>query len=175
MERGLEMSDPEIVCVCGSGRFIPEILDAVSELTATGAIVVSSTPLNGDKVRTEDIPETRALLDSEVDMSDRVVVVAINGYIDATIAEAIQRARSQGKPVEVWDRARDRGRSVCVNVPRIPFAPPGNPDSVDADYYREGARNIRFNAGLGKSSIGGSNLTETVAALCESVADALSN
>lgn len=64
------MSDPEIVCVCGSGRFIPEILDAVSELTATGAIVVSPTPLNGDKVRTEDIPETRALLDSEVDMSN---------------------------------------------------------------------------------------------------------
>lgn len=53
--------------------------------------------------------------------------------------------------------------------------PPGNPGSVDADYYREGARNIRFNARLGKSSIGGSNLTETVAALCESVADALSN
>lgn len=87
----------------------------------------------------------------------------------------VQRVGSEGNTDEVRDCARDRGRRVTVNVPRIPFAPHGDPDSVDADYYREGARNIRFNAGLGKSSIGGSNLTEVVAALCDAVADALSN
>lgn len=45
-------------------------------------------------------------------------------------------------------------------------------DQADADYYRSAARNLRYHFSKG-NKVMGSNLTETVALLCESAADAL--
>lgn len=60
-----------------------------------------------------------------------------------------------------------------VEIPFVPFPPEGDPRTVDAMFYREAARNIRYAARGGASVIGGSNLTETVAALCVAAAEAL--
>lgn len=59
-----------------------------------------------------------------------------------------------------------------VEIPSVPFGRDGDPRTVDAEYYREAARNIRFQAVSG-NAFAGSNLTETVAKLCIAAAEAL--
>lgn len=64
-------------------------------------------------------------------------------------------------------------RVLPVSVPSVPHGPEGVPVTwADADYYRSAARNIRYAAQHGRS-FAGSNLTETVAKLCEAAAEAL--
>lgn len=63
--------------------------------------------------------------------------------------------------------------TVTVQIPCVPHGPDGvAPKLADAGYYEEAARNIRHAAGRGQL-FAGSNLTESVARLCESVALAL--
>lgn len=61
---------------------------------------------------------------------------------------------------------------AVVSIPRVPFGPEGAPRTVDARYYRDAARNIRSQAERG-NGFAGSNLTESVARLCDAAADAL--
>ena len=64
--------------------------------------------------------------------------------------------------------------TLTVSVPSVPYGPKGVPsEQADAAYYRSAARNIRYRASRG-NSFAGSNLTETVAKLCDLVAEALS-
>jgi hypothetical protein len=63
--------------------------------------------------------------------------------------------------------------TLKLKVPSVPFGPLGVPaEKADADYYRAAARNIRYGQEQGRS-FAGSNLTETVAKLCDAVAEAL--
>lgn len=63
--------------------------------------------------------------------------------------------------------------AVVVFVPSVPHGPEGvDAREADADYYREAARNIRFQAERG-NAFSGSNVTEAVAQLCEAVARSL--
>ncbi len=64
-------------------------------------------------------------------------------------------------------------RSIPVTVPSVPYGPAGvQRDVADADYYRAAARSIRSQAMRGEA-FSGSNVTETVALLCEAAAEAL--
>ena len=64
--------------------------------------------------------------------------------------------------------------ALMINIPSVPYGPRGvQVEKADADYYRAAARNIRHAQQSGHS-FAGSNLTETVAKLCDSVADELS-
>ena len=69
---------------------------------------------------------------------------------------------------------RHQPHTLIIDVPSVPYGPIGVPvEQADADYYRAAARNIRHAKSRG-NSFAGSNLTETVARLCDSVAEALS-
>lgn len=60
-----------------------------------------------------------------------------------------------------------------VHIPHVPHGPKGVPEhEADAKYYRDAARNIRSQKARG-NAFSGSNVTETVARLCEVVAEAL--
>ncbi|PRI11899.1 hypothetical protein [Leucobacter massiliensis] len=64
---------------------------------------------------------------------------------------------------------------IPVAIPTVPFGPETSTrDSADAGYYREAARNIRYQAMRG-NAFSGSHVTEAVAQLCDAVADALSS
>jgi len=71
---------PEIVCICGSLRFVEEMRAANRELTFAGAIVLA--PGEAGEVITI---EQKALLDAlhlrKIDLADRVLVVNPGGYI----------------------------------------------------------------------------------------------
>jgi len=89
---------PEIVCICGSARFIEEMREINRQLTLAGVIVVAPTEVSDDITA-----EQRALLGElhlrKIDLADRVVVVNTGGYIGDSTSREIGYARAAGKPV----------------------------------------------------------------------------
>ncbi len=97
---------PEIVCICGSARFVDEMHAANRDLTFAGAIVVAP----GVFLRAED-HEANEFITSEqktalgalhlrkIDLADRVLVVNPGGYIGESTSREIAYARSTGKPI----------------------------------------------------------------------------
>ena len=71
---------PEIVCICGSTRFVREIRAATRDLTFAGVIVVA--PGEADELITN---EQKTALDAlhlrKIDLADRVLVVNPGGFI----------------------------------------------------------------------------------------------
>ena len=89
---------PEIVCICGSIRFVDEMRAANRELTLAGAIVVA--PGEAGEVVT---PEQKTALDAlhlrKIDLADRVLVVNPGGYVGESTSREIAYAQATGKPV----------------------------------------------------------------------------
>ncbi|WP_029136583.1 hypothetical protein [Nakamurella lactea] len=101
---------PEIVCICGSTRFVAEMLAANRDLTFAGVIVVAP----GVFLRTEDheadeviTHEQKAALDAlhlrKIDLADRVLVVNLGGYIGESTSREIAYAQATGKPISFTD------------------------------------------------------------------------
>ncbi|MGI5132771.1 hypothetical protein ACQEVB_38625 [Pseudonocardia sp. CA-107938] len=97
---------PEIVCICGSTRFVDQMHAANRDLTLAGAIVVAP----GVFLRTEnhEITEAqKAALDAlhlrKIDLADRVLVVNPGGYVGESTSREIAYARATGKPVTFTD------------------------------------------------------------------------
>ena len=93
---------PEIVCICGSARFVDEMRAANRELTFAGVIVVA--PGEADESITN---EQKAALDAlhlrKIDLADRVLVVSPGGYIGESTSREIAYARATGKPISFTD------------------------------------------------------------------------
>ncbi|MER7604979.1 hypothetical protein [Nocardioides sp. NPDC127503] len=106
------MSDrPEIVCICGSTRFVGEMAAANRALTITGVIVLAP----GVFVHAEEREADRSITDEQktaldalhlrkIDLADRVLVVNPGGYIGESTSREIAYARETGKPVSFTDR-----------------------------------------------------------------------
>ena len=95
---------PEIVCICGSTRFVDEMRAANRDLTCAGVIVVA--PGEADEVVTE---EQKIALDAlhlrKIDLADRVLVVNPGGYVGESTTREIAYARAAGKPVSFTEPA----------------------------------------------------------------------
>ena len=97
------MSDrPEIVCLCGSAKFMIEMRAAQRDLTFTGVIVVAPS-------ETHESPtlEQKAVLDAlhlrKIDLADRVLIVNPGGYIGESTRREIAYAVAAGKPITFTD------------------------------------------------------------------------
>lgn len=101
---------PEIVCICGSTRFVDEMSAANRDLTFAGVIVLAP----GVFPRTEDreaggsvTAEQKTALDAlhlrKIDLADRVLIVNPGGYIGESTSREIAYARATGKPVSFTD------------------------------------------------------------------------
>ena len=101
---------PEIVCICGSTRFVDEMSAANRDLTFAGVIVVAP----GVFLRTEDheadeliTNEQKTALDAlhlrKIDLADRVLVVNPGGYIGESTSREIAYAQATGKPISFTD------------------------------------------------------------------------
>lgn len=101
---------PEIVCICGSTRFVDEMSAANRDLTFAGVIVLAP----GIFLRAEDreagesiTEEQKTALDAlhlrKIDLADRVLVVNPGGYIGESTSREIAYARATGKPVSFTD------------------------------------------------------------------------
>ncbi len=93
---------PEIVCICGSARFMTEMRAANRELTFSGVIVVA--PSEADEAPT---PEQKAVLDDlhlrKIDLADRVMIVNPGGYLGESTRREIAYAEAAGKPISFTD------------------------------------------------------------------------
>ncbi|MDQ1218029.1 hypothetical protein [Microbacterium arborescens] len=96
------LARPEIVCICGSARFVSEMRAANRDLTFAGVIVVA--PGEADETVTD---EQKTLLDAlhlrKIDLADRVLVVNPGGYLGESTRQEITYARAAGKPVSFTD------------------------------------------------------------------------
>ncbi len=93
---------PEIVCICGSMRFLTEMRALNRDLTLAGAIVRSPSEV-GPTVT----PEQKILLGElhlrRIDLADRVIIVNPGGYIGESTRREIAYARAAGAPVDSTD------------------------------------------------------------------------
>ncbi|MGB3762288.1 MAG: hypothetical protein WA966_03625 [Ornithinimicrobium sp.] len=93
---------PEIVCICGSARFMAEMRSVNRDLTFAGVIVVA--PSEADESPT---PEQKVVLDAlhlrKIDLADRVLIVNPGGYVGASTLGEIAYAEAAGKPVAFTD------------------------------------------------------------------------
>jgi hypothetical protein len=93
---------PEIVCICGSMRFVDEMRTVNRDLTFAGVIVVA--PGETGEVVTD---EQKAVLDAlhlrKIDLADRVLVVNPGGYVGESTRREIVYARAAGKPISFTD------------------------------------------------------------------------
>ena len=89
---------PEIVCICGSTRFVDEMRAANWDLTIAGVIVVA--PGEADEPITE---KQKNVLDAlhlrKIDLADRVLFVNPGGYIGESTSREIAYAHAAGKPI----------------------------------------------------------------------------
>jgi hypothetical protein len=96
---------PEIVCICGSTRFVDEMSAANRDLTLGGAIVVApGVFVHADREAGGLITaEQKAALDAlhlhKIDLADRVLVVNPGGYIGESTSREIAYAHATGKPI----------------------------------------------------------------------------
>lgn len=97
---------PEIVCICGSTRFVNELRAANRDLTFAGVIVVAPDVFSRAEGHEADQPltnEQKTALDAlhlrKIDLADRVLIVNPGGYIGESTSREISYARATGKPI----------------------------------------------------------------------------
>lgn len=102
----------EIVTICGSTRFKDTMLDEAERLTMEGAIVLM--PLvfgHADNLDLTD--DDKEALDEmhlrKIDLSDRVFVVDVDGYIGDSTSREIEYARSHNVPVNFLEGGHEEG------------------------------------------------------------------
>lgn len=97
---------PEIVCLCGSTRFVTEMQAANRELTLAGAVVVAPsvfTGATGETITNEQKAALSALHLRKIDLADRVLVVNPGGYIGESTSREIAYAQAHGTPITFTD------------------------------------------------------------------------
>lgn len=96
---------PEIVCLCGSTRFVDEMRAANRDLTLAGVIVLAPGELDVQPTEGQ-----KTVLDAlhlrKIDLADRVLVVNPGGYVGESTSNEIAYARAAGKPVAFTHPAR---------------------------------------------------------------------
>lgn len=98
---------PEIVCLCGSTRFVWMFNEQRVKLTREGKIVLSielvTTQARDDDPQHVD-PELKAQLDVlhlwKIYLADRVLVLNVRGYIGESTRAEIAFAEKIGKPID---------------------------------------------------------------------------
>jgi len=105
---------PEIVCICGSTRFVDEMREVNRLLTFAGVIVLAPgvfAHATGEPITDEQKAALDALHLRKIDLADRVVVVNPGGYIGESTSREIAYARATGKPVAfTWPHASAAGK-----------------------------------------------------------------
>lgn len=107
--RECRRDQPEIVCLCGSTRFMEAFQAANLKETMAGKIVLSvgcNTKADSDIFKFyeyEDMIGAKGALDElhkrKIDLADEVLVLNVDGYIGDSTRSEIEYAEANGKPV----------------------------------------------------------------------------
>ena len=98
---------PEIVCICGSTRFVDEWNYWRQRLTYEGKIVLAIEIITSQDLATDPQhvdPDKKAMLDElhkrKIDLADRVLVLNVGGYIGESTRSEIEYTARLGKPID---------------------------------------------------------------------------
>jgi len=98
---------PEVVCICGSTRFIDEWNHWRQRLTYEGKIVLAIEIVTSQDATTDPQhadPGMKAMLDElhkrKIDLADRVFVLNVGGYIGESTRSEIEYTKRLGKPID---------------------------------------------------------------------------
>jgi hypothetical protein len=125
---------PEIVCLCGSTRFLAEIAVMAWDLEKGGRIVLSMhlLPQSYPGVRPDHQAEAEGVKDAmdelhlrKIDLADRVLVIDIGGayqgpYIGNSTRREIAYATATGKPIDYISKCEGKP----ISNPRVYEGPP---------------------------------------------------
>lgn len=96
---------PEVVCLCGSTRFKDEYLSEQERLTMEGKIFLT-VGVFGHSDDVELSSDDKEMLDElhkrKIDLSDRVHVIDVDGYIGDSTRSEIEYAKRNGVPVTFY-------------------------------------------------------------------------
>lgn len=96
------MTEREVICLCGSTRFKDEYRKENARLTMEGKIVIS-VGLFGHSDDVEFTEEEKEMLDAihkdKIDLSDRIHVINVDGYVGSSTRSEIRYARENGVEV----------------------------------------------------------------------------
>ncbi len=105
---------PEIVCLCGSTRFVDEFNRQRKELTEAGVIVLSIEVVTAQArdVDPQHVnPELKAQLDElhkrRIDLADRVHVLNVRGYVGESTRSEIEYAMKLNKPLTYLEESHE--------------------------------------------------------------------
>ena len=94
---------PEIVCLCGSTRFMDAFQQANKDLSLAGKIVLTVALVTSDATNSEVTAEQKAKLEvlhrEKIALADSIYVLNVGGYIGESTRSEIEYAKSLGKPV----------------------------------------------------------------------------
>lgn len=102
----------EIVCLCGSTRFMDNFHEAGWAFTLKGVIVLTvGVCKHAEHHGAEALgPEVAERLDElhfrKIDLADKIHVLNVEGYIGPSTCREIAYAMSKGKPVEFYEYHR---------------------------------------------------------------------
>lgn len=108
---------PQIVCLCGSTRFMEAFQKANLDFTLEGKIVLSvgcNTKSDSDLMAMGQLTEEKKrMLDElhkrKIDLCDLVFVLNVGGYIGSSTASEIMYAKEHGKPVHFLEKTPMQG------------------------------------------------------------------
>jgi hypothetical protein len=120
--RGPDNDRPEIVCLCGSTRFIDAFAEANLGLTLDGKIVLSigcATSTDGGGIDGDTKERLDELHRHKIDLADRVLVLNVGGYIGDSTRREIAYAMAHGKPIEYLETEHGQvaGGTVTEGAP----------------------------------------------------------
>ena len=95
---------PEVVCLCGSTRFIDTFSEQYGRLTDEGKIVLTVGRVVPQSEQALGSPR-KAALDvlhlRKIDLADRVLVLNVGGYVGPSTRREIAYAKERGKPINL--------------------------------------------------------------------------
>jgi hypothetical protein len=104
--RTVPLDTPEIVCLCGSTRFMDAFFDAGWYFTLKGYIVLSvgvckhAKDHGGEALGQEVADMLDELHLKKIDLADFVYVLNVDGYIGESTAKEVEYAKAKNKPIQ---------------------------------------------------------------------------
>lgn len=102
------MEKPEIVCLCGSGRFRDAFEKAEYDETLKGKIVLTIGCNTHDVARCEELKHHKPMLDElhkrKIDLADEVLILNVGGYIGESTHSEIEYAIDRNKVIRFLEK-----------------------------------------------------------------------
>lgn len=96
------MKKAKVICMCGSIKFLDEIIFYTEKLELEGNCVLGiiyPTKQDKDDYTEKELELLGVLHKQKIDMSDAIFVVNVNGYIGSSTKSEIEYAKQKGKEI----------------------------------------------------------------------------